>query len=106
MFVPVGDAEVLDTWYAAGLRGTASHDFVIRNCFIPEYRTCWFTHAPVRPEPLYRLPAIALSTAYIASVPLGIARHALAVFTALAGAKVPTWSQALLREYASAQRPV
>jgi hypothetical protein len=49
---------------------------------------------------------IAFFAACIASVPLGIARHAIALFTALAGAKTPTWSQALLREKAAAQQAV
>jgi indole-3-acetate monooxygenase len=98
MFLPVGDAAILDTWHTAGLRGTASHDFVVRDRLVPAHRTCWFTHAPIRSEPLYRLPVIAFFAACIASVPLGIARHALALFTTLAGAKTPTWSQALLRE--------
>src|SRR5499426_1760124 len=40
MFLPVNDATILDTWYTAGLRGTASHDFVLRDCFIPTHRTC------------------------------------------------------------------
>jgi alkylation response protein AidB-like acyl-CoA dehydrogenase len=106
MFLPVGDATFLDTWHAAGLRGTASHDFVVRDCFIPGHRTCWFTHAPVRPEPVYRLPVIAFFAACIASVPLGIARHAITLFTTLAGAKIPTWSQAPLRDKAAAQHAV
>ena len=106
VFLPVGDAAILDTWHTAGLRGTASHDFVIRDLFIPAHRTCWFTHAPARSEPLYRLPVIAFFAACIASVPLGIARHAIALFTALAGAKTPTWSQALLREKTAAQLAV
>src|SRR5215470_12338053 len=63
MFLPVGDAAILDTWHTAGLRGTASNDFVLRDCFIPAHRTCWFTHAPARSEPLYRLPAIAVFAA-------------------------------------------
>jgi indole-3-acetate monooxygenase len=103
MFLPVGDATVLDTWHAAGLRGTASHDFVIRDRFIPGHRTCWFTQAPARSEPVYRLPVVAFLATGIASVPLGIARHAIALFTALAGTKIPTWSQAPLREKAAAQ---
>jgi hypothetical protein len=90
--LPAGDATILDTWHTAGLRGTASHDFVLRDCFIPAHRTCWFTHAPAWPEPLYRLPAVAVFTAWIAAVPLGIAHHAIDVFTALTGAKTPTWS--------------
>src|SRR5712692_4826401 len=106
MFLPVGAAAILDTWHTAGLRDTASHDFIVRDCIIPELRTCWFTHAPARSEPLYRLPVIAFFAACIASVPLGIARHALALFTALAGAKTPTWAQALLREKAAAQLAV
>jgi hypothetical protein len=36
-------------------------------------------------------------------VPLGIARHGLALFASLAGAKTPTWSQTLLRDKAAAQ---
>jgi alkylation response protein AidB-like acyl-CoA dehydrogenase len=106
VFLPVGDAAILDTWHAAGLRGTASHDFVIRERFIPEHRTCWFTHAPARSESVYRLPVIAFLATGIASVPLGIARHAIALFTALAGTKTPTWSQAPLREKAAAQSAV
>jgi len=106
MFLPVGAATILDTWHTAGLRGTASNDFVVRDLVIPAHRTCWFTQAAVRSEPLYRLPAIALFAACIASVPLGIARHALSLFSALAGTKTPTWSQALLRDKTAAQLAV
>jgi alkylation response protein AidB-like acyl-CoA dehydrogenase len=106
VFLPAGDANILDTWQTVGLRGTASHDFVIRDLIIPTHRTCWFTHAPVRPEPLYRLPTIAFFGACVAFVPLGIARHAISLFTAFAGTKIPTWSQAFLREKAAVQLAV
>ena len=106
MFLPVSAATILDTWHTAGLRGTASNDFLVRDLVVPVHRTCWFTHAPVRLEPQYRLPAIAFFAACIASVPLGIARHAIALFSALAGTKTPTWSQAPLREKAAAQLAV
>ena len=106
MFLPVSAATILDTWHTAGLRGTASNDFLVRDLVVPAHRTCWFTHAPVRLEPQYRLPAIAFFAACIASVPLGIARHAIALFSALAGTKTPTWSQAPLREKAAAQLAV
>jgi indole-3-acetate monooxygenase len=106
MFLPVSAATILDTWHTAGLRGTASNDFLVRDLVVPVHRTCWFTHAPVRLEPQYRLPAIAFFAACIASVPLGIARHAIALFSALAGTKTPTWSHAPLREKAAAQLAV
>jgi alkylation response protein AidB-like acyl-CoA dehydrogenase len=82
MFLPMSAATILDTWHTAGLRGTASNDFLVRDLVVPAHRTCWFTHAPVRLEPQYRLPAIAFFAACIASVPLGIARHAIALFSA------------------------
>jgi alkylation response protein AidB-like acyl-CoA dehydrogenase len=106
MFLPVSAATILDTWHTAGLRGTASNDFLVRDLVVPAHRTCWFTHAAVRLEPQYRLPAIAFFAACIASVPLGIARHAIALFSALAGTKTPTWSQAPLREKVAAQLAV
>jgi hypothetical protein len=49
---------------------------------------------------------VAFSTACIASVPLGIARHAIELFTDLAGVKTPTWSQTLLRDKAAVQMVV
>jgi alkylation response protein AidB-like acyl-CoA dehydrogenase len=103
VFLPVEEATILDTWHSAGLRGTASHDFVLRDNFVPGHRTCWFNSRPTRPEPLYRLPGIALFAPCVASVSVGIARHALAIFTALAGKKTPTWSRTPLRESAAAQ---
>ena len=49
VFLPVAAAAMLDTWQTGGLRGTASHDFVVSDCFVPQHRTCWFSDVPVRP---------------------------------------------------------
>jgi alkylation response protein AidB-like acyl-CoA dehydrogenase len=63
----------------------------------------WFTDPPVERGPLYRFPSITLFSPLIASVSLGIARHALEVFKELAGVKKPTLSQDLLRASPVAQ---
>jgi alkylation response protein AidB-like acyl-CoA dehydrogenase len=97
LFLPRAEATVLDTWYTGGLRGTGSHDFEVKDVFVPATRALWFTEPPVAPGPLYRLPAIAFFATLIASVSLGIARHAIEVFKALAVAKTPTGTQELLR---------
>jgi alkylation response protein AidB-like acyl-CoA dehydrogenase len=97
------EIEILDTWHVAGLRGTGSHDFTIADRFVPAHRAFWFSQPPVQPGPLYTLPAIALFAVLIASVSLGIARHALDGFKELAGVKKPTWSQNLLRDKTMAQ---
>jgi alkylation response protein AidB-like acyl-CoA dehydrogenase len=61
---------------------------------------------PVHPNPLYGLPYISLATVLMASVALGIARHALDALVDLTASKVPTRSQSLLREHAHAQTQI
>lgn len=97
LFLPRAEATVLDTWYTGGLRGTGSHDFEVKDVFVPSGRTLWFADPPVEAGPLYRFPTIALFSTLIASVPLGIARRAIEAFKALAKVKTPTGSQELLR---------
>jgi indole-3-acetate monooxygenase len=103
LFLPRAEANVLDTWYTGGLRGTGSHDFEVKDIFVPSSRALWFADPPVEPGPLYRFPAIALFATLVASVSLGIARHAIEAFKALAGVKTPTGSQELLRASPVAQ---
>ena len=103
MFLPQAESQVLDTWHTGGLRGTGSHDFEVKGVFVPATRSLWFADPPVERGPLYRFPAIAMFSPLIASVSLGIARHALEAFKELAGVKKPTWSQDLLRARPVAQ---
>jgi 3-hydroxy-9,10-secoandrosta-1,3,5(10)-triene-9,17-dione monooxygenase len=37
--VPRGDYEIVDNWDVSGLEGTGSHDIVVKDAFVPEYRT-------------------------------------------------------------------
>jgi alkylation response protein AidB-like acyl-CoA dehydrogenase len=103
MFLPRAEANVIDTWHTGGLRGTGSHDFEVKDVFVPENRSVWFTDPPIERGPLYSLPAVTLFAPLIASVSLGIARHALEAFKELAGVKKPTYSQDLLRTNPVAQ---
>ena len=80
MLVPASQVELIDTWDSTGLRATASHDFAITDVFVPERRSFWFADPPVCEGPLYRMPAVGTFAAYVAAVPLGIARHALEEF--------------------------
>jgi alkylation response protein AidB-like acyl-CoA dehydrogenase len=102
-FFPTRDVEVLDTWHVAGLKGTGSHDYAVTDLLVPTHRAFALTEEPVQPGPLYTLPAVALFTAMIACVPLGIARHALDALRQLAGGKTPVRSQTVLREHAQLQ---
>jgi alkylation response protein AidB-like acyl-CoA dehydrogenase len=103
VFVPAAQAEVIDTWESTGLRGTASHDYAVRDVFVPEHRTLWFQEPPSEQGPLYRMPPVAMFATFIAAVQLGIARHALDAFVELATTKTPTMTQTVLADRATAQ---
>ncbi len=45
-----GEYEILDTWHAMGLRGTASNDIVVREQFVAEHRTLLWADANRTPE--------------------------------------------------------
>lgn len=97
------DATVIDTWHVGGLRGTGSHDYEVKDVLVPASRAVSFADPPVEPGPLYSIPSIAMFATIIASVPLGIARHAIEAFKQLGGVKKPMYSQGLLRDGAVAQ---
>jgi 3-hydroxy-9,10-secoandrosta-1,3,5(10)-triene-9,17-dione monooxygenase len=62
--VPMSDCEIVDTWHVPGLKGTGSHDIVIQDAFVPEYRTQSYADnfrgfgpgLALNTSPLYQLP--------------------------------------------------
>lgn len=88
MAFDVQQVTVLQTWDTSGMRGTGSDDFEARDAFVPEQRSfSVFTDAPRETGPLYRLPFGVLTELPVAAVSLGVARHALDAFGALARRK-------------------
>jgi indole-3-acetate monooxygenase len=106
-FLPARECEILDTWTTTGLRGSGSHDWTVKDRFIPEQRT-FNLAAPTlyREGPLYALPNLLLFKA--PAIPLGIARGAIDDFIALASNKPltfksPSAGKAMLRDETYAQ---
>src|SRR6266850_1782484 len=57
LLVPVGEAELLDTWHTRGMRGTGTHHFNVRDVFVPAERTVRSATATLLEEgPLYKVP--------------------------------------------------
>jgi 3-hydroxy-9,10-secoandrosta-1,3,5(10)-triene-9,17-dione monooxygenase len=73
--------EVIDTWFAGGLRGTGSKDVEATEQFVPEHMTLAVADtkggptpgSAVNPGPLYQLPVFALFPYMLSGVALGIA---------------------------------
>jgi alkylation response protein AidB-like acyl-CoA dehydrogenase len=98
-FLPASEITIHDTWYASGLCGTGSQDFEASDVFVPDHRiVSVFDVARHRPEPLYRIPVLALFAPHVAAVGLGIARAALDEVAALAIDKTPSFSTVPLAE--------
>jgi len=86
------DVEVVDTWKVTGLRATSSHDLRVNDVFVPEEMTGGFGlpggPKPLRPSVATRFPFFCLlGLVQSPPVALGVARHALEEFRALAAAK-------------------
>ena len=45
LLLPRADCEIIDTWFAVGLRGSGSKDIVVRDAFVPEHRVINPNHA-------------------------------------------------------------
>ncbi len=106
-FLPARECEILDTWTTNGLKGSGSHDWTVKDRFIPEQRT-FNLAAPTlyREGPLYTLPNLLLYKG--AALVSGIARGAIDDFIALAKNKPitfksPSASKAMLRDETYAQ---
>jgi alkylation response protein AidB-like acyl-CoA dehydrogenase len=103
-FVPVAEAELLDTWHVRGMRGTGTHHFAVHDVFVPAERTVLSATAPaLEPGPLYKIPRTLAFASGDAAVALGMARSCLDTFVELAGAKTPRAMQALLRDQSMIQ---
>jgi len=76
--MPMSELRVFDTWHAAGLRATGSHDVEATDVFVPAERMFELgRHDPRRRGPFTRLPFIAILTSSLAAVSVGLARAAI-----------------------------
>ena len=80
--LPRGDYQIVDNWDVIGLRGTGSHDIVVKDVFVPEHRTHnmleddggrKFMHKP----PPYRLPFMQVFSRAVSTPSLGALEGAL-----------------------------
>ena len=104
LFVPVVEAELLDTWRVRGMRGTGTHHFAVKNAFVPAERTVLSaTGLLVERGPLYQIPRTLLFGSGDATVALTLARNCLTAFVELAADKTPFRMSERLRDQPAIQ---
>jgi alkylation response protein AidB-like acyl-CoA dehydrogenase len=88
VYVRRSDCEILDTWHSGGLRGTGSHDVVVRNKRIPRQWTAAPGEASTLDAPIGRIPIICTMAAGYGAQALGIGQSALDTLVELTKTKV------------------
>ena len=110
--VPRDRATILDTWYAIGLKGSASNDVVVEDVFVAEHMTVTLDQLKghgtgpghqVNTSSIYQIPPYSLFGCYIASAALGIAEAAVDYYIAGARHRSATMSGAGVSSYTTQQ---
>lgn len=104
MFMDPADITIHDTWHVVGMRGTGSHDFSADGAFVPTGRSVQPMAGTRHVDgALAAFPNFSLLAAGVAAVALGIGRHAIDEFVALAQGKRPLYSSRTLAQSGMAQ---
>lgn len=90
--VPIADYEIVDNWDVVGLQGTGSHDVVVDDAFVPDYRThkvidgfnCDNPGNAVNTAPLYRMPFMQVFVRAVCTASLGALHGSLENFVEVA----------------------
>ena len=90
--LPIEDYEIVHNWDVVGLQGTGSHDIVVDDVFVPEYRThksmdgflCDNPGNAVNDAPLYRMPFMQVFVRAVCTATLGACEGALEAFIEVA----------------------
>jgi len=105
------DFRILDTWNAAGLRGTGSNDVEVRDAFVAEGLSVAVSDlaggptpgSAVNPNALYALPVFSLFPYVLSGVALGNAQACLDDYIDVARHRASTYSRAKLGDMQSTQ---
>jgi alkylation response protein AidB-like acyl-CoA dehydrogenase len=89
--LPADQAEFLDTWDSVGLRGSASHDFVVKGVFVPEERTASLFAPSSFASRVHHLPFPMITGPSHSAVCLGITQAMIGDLATLAKTKRPAF---------------
>lgn len=85
--MPAHQAQIEMTWDTVGLKGTGSHDLVVKDVLVAKEWTFVRGEASKLPEPFFKYPSLSLATQVLTVVGIGVAAAALEEFQKLAPGK-------------------
>ena len=95
LIAPASSAIIHDTWHVSGLRGTGSTDVELRDVFVPDAWSFWWTETQPHPGALYRHRWWLLAHG---AQRLGVARAMIETVYDLAQVKTPVRGTNLIRD--------
>lgn len=105
-FIPKEDIEVIDTWHVGGLRGTGSHDIIVKDTVVKESYAVDF-ESPVEIDNAYnRLPIGCINAAGCAAMALGVLKAATDELVGLCLERVTPGKSPDLRDRATVQATI
>ncbi len=75
--IPAEDVVIEDNWDMTGLKGTGSHDIIVKDAFVADDWVFVRGNPSVLEEPFFRFPALSFATQVLCVVGLGVARAAI-----------------------------
>jgi alkylation response protein AidB-like acyl-CoA dehydrogenase len=104
MVMPREQVELIDSWHAAGLKGTGSGDMAVKDLSVPlSHSVSLVADKPVEAGPLYLFPVFGLLALGIAGAASGNARAALEALKAGLSGRRPAGSSRSAAERATVQ---
>ena len=98
------DVEFVDNWEVAGLQGTGSFEFKVKNLAVPQDMVADMSRPASVCIDLTLMPNTLLFAASFACVALGLARASLNDIVDLAQGKIPRWTSLKLKDDPDVQR--
>nr|WP_171066008.1 acyl-CoA dehydrogenase family protein [Acinetobacter proteolyticus] len=85
--MPANKAQIDMTWDTVGLKGTGSHDLVVKDVLVAKEWTFVRGEPSKLPEPFFKYPSLSLATQVLTVVGIGVAAAAIEEFQKLAPGK-------------------
>ncbi|MGN5763210.1 acyl-CoA dehydrogenase family protein [Acinetobacter calcoaceticus] len=85
--MPANKAHIDMTWDTVGLKGTGSHDLVVKDVLVAKEWTFVRGEPSKLPEPFFKYPSLSLATQVLTVVGIGVAAAAIEEFQKLAPGK-------------------
>lgn len=104
--IPAPDFEIVEAWHVGGMRGSGSHDVVVKDVWVPANQIVPQLGFSTSKQPLMRFPLGSRLAYNKVGVALGLARAALDAFVDLAEGKHPRFSSKSLKQRGAVHRAV